>query len=164
MKKIKSTGIYFFMLILLVFIDQFTKYQAVYRLKENEDYILIPNILRFHYLENKGAAWGMLQGHTWLFVLITVIVLIVLVATFIKLPITKRFIPLKIALTFVAAGAIGNFIDRLLNQYVVDFIYFELIDFPIFNVADIYVCISAVFLLYLLIFFYKEEDLSWKDK
>ena len=65
-------------------------------------------------------------------------------------------------LVVLCAGAIGNFIDRIINGYVVDFIYFEIINFPIFNIADIYVCISVFLLLYLLIFHYKEEELTWK--
>ena len=62
------------------------------------------------------------------------------------------------SLLFFMAGAIGNFIDRITNQYVVDFFYFKLINFPIFNVADIYVTIAAVFMLFLGLFYYKEED------
>ena len=61
-------------------------------------------------------------------------------------------------LLFFMAGAIGNFIDRIINQYVVDFFYFKLINFPIFNVADIYVTIAAVFMLFFGLFYYKEED------
>ena len=61
-------------------------------------------------------------------------------------------------LLFFMAGAIGNFIDRIINQYVVDFFYFKLINFPIFNVADIYVTVAAVFMLFLGLFYYKEED------
>ena len=78
------------------------------------------------------------------------------------MPYQKKFIPLRIVLTILAAGAIGNFIDRITAGYVVDFIYFEIINFPIFNVADIYVCISVIILMYLLIFHYKEEELTWK--
>ena len=60
----------------------------------------------------------------------------------------------------IGAGAVGNFIDRMSNGYVVDFFYFKLINFPVFNVADIYVTLSAVFLVILLLFKYKEEDLN----
>ena len=67
--------------------------------------------------------------------------------------------PLKIAAVLIYAGAIGNFIDRIRQSYVVDFFYFKVINFPIFNVADIYVTCSAIFLAVLLIFCYKEEDL-----
>ena len=61
---------------------------------------------------------------------------------------------------FLSAGAIGNYIDRVSNNYVVDFIYFSLIDFPVFNVADIYVTVAIFFLLILILFYYKDEDLD----
>ena len=62
------------------------------------------------------------------------------------------------------AGGIGNFIDRVRFNYVVDFFYFKLIDFPIFNVADIYVSVSCVFLAILIIFFYKDKDFDFLGK
>ena len=64
-------------------------------------------------------------------------------------------------LSLIAAGAIGNMIDRIRFDYVVDFIYFVLINFPIFNVADIYVTVSTVALVVLLLFVYKENDLNF---
>ena len=164
MTKKKQGIIYSLLFIVLVVLDQLSKWGATLSLKNGSDKVLIPNILRLHYLENKGAAWGMLQGHTWLFTLITVIVFALLIFFFLKLPMKRRFVPLCISLTILASGAIGNFIDRIMNQYVIDFIYFEIIDFPIFNVADIYVSVSAFLLLFLLLFFYKEEELNWKKK
>ena len=56
------------------------------------------------------------------------------------------------------AGAIGNLIDRMIHHYVIDFFYFSLINFPIFNVADIYVTLSAIALILVIFFYYKEED------
>jgi signal peptidase II len=64
-------------------------------------------------------------------------------------------------LSLIAAGAIGNMIDRIRYDYVVDFIYFVFINFPIFNVADIYVSISTFVLIFILLFYYKEEDLNF---
>ena len=72
----------------------------------------------------------------------------------------KKFLPLRICAIFIASGAIGNVIDRVRLNYVVDFLYFKLIDFPIFNVADIYVTVAAVMLVILVCFYYKEEDLE----
>ena len=164
MTKKKQGIIYSLLFIVLVVLDQLSKWGATLSLENGSDKVLIPNILRLHYLENKGAAWGMLQGHTWLFTLITVIVFALLIFFFLKLPTKRRFVPLCISLTILASGAIGNFIDRIMNQYVIDFIYFEIIDFPIFNVADIYVSVSAFLLLFLLLFFYNEEELNWKKK
>ena len=77
----------------------------------------------------------------------------------------KKYIPLKILCGMITAGGIGNLIDRVRLNYVVDFIYFSLIDFPVFNVADIYVTTSMILLLILVFFYYKDEDfqfLKWK--
>ena len=73
---------------------------------------------------------------------------------------TKKLLPLRICAVFIFSGAIGNFIDRLKLGYVVDFFYFKLIDFPVFNVADIYVTVGTFILAFLLSFYYKEEDLD----
>lgn len=162
MKKIVSSIPYLVIFSVLVFADQLSKMVATAHLKNQPDIVLVKNILRFQYLENRGAAWGIFQGHTWLFSLITIFILSVIIFFFIKIPYKKKFLPLRIVLTILAAGAIGNFIDRITTGYVVDFIYFEIINFPIFNVADIYVCISVIILMYLLIFRYKEEELTWK--
>ncbi len=83
----------------------------------------------------------------------------------IKTPYQKKYIKLHITLVFIASGAIGNLIDRIRYDYVVDFLYFSLINFPIFNVADIYVTLSSIMLASLLLFVYKESDLDflfWK--
>ena len=61
----------------------------------------------------------------------------------------------------ICAGAVGNLIDRIRYQYVVDFFYFSLIDFPIFNVAACYAVIACILFAYLILFFYKEEELEW---
>ena len=78
----------------------------------------------------------------------------------------KRLRAMKIILMFVAAGAVGNLIDRIRLGYVIDFLYFELIDFPVFNVADCYITVSMFVILLLVIFFYKDEDynLIWPKK
>lgn len=162
MKKAYQNIPYFLLFLFLVAADRISKIAATIGLKDHADYILIEKILRFQYLENRGAAWGIFQGHTWLFSLITIIVFVVIVVFLFKIPAEKRYFPLRLTLVVLNAGAIGNFIDRIINGYVVDFIYFEIINFPIFNIADIYVCISVFLLLYLLIFHYKEEELTWK--
>ena len=82
----------------------------------------------------------------------------------IKIPFEKKYTKLQTALVFIAAGAIGNFIDRVSYNYVVDFLYFKLIDFPIFNVADIYVTVFAIYLAVLLLFVYKESDLEFLSR
>ena len=84
------------------------------------------------------------------------------------MPSTTRSLTFAVILIFFVAGAIGNLIDRIVNNYVVDFFYFKLINFPIFNVADIYVTVAAFAFIILGIFYYKEEDFEMifkkKDK
>lgn len=147
-------------IVVLVLFDQVSKFCAVQTLRGNEPIALIKNVLELRYLENRGAAFGIFQEKQWMFILITGGVILALLVLLPKIPEEKRYLPLKICLTVLASGAVGNLIDRVVQKYVVDFIYFRLIDFPIFNVADIYVTVSVIVLLYLLIFYYKEAELE----
>ncbi len=103
----------------------------------------------------------MLQDQKIFFVLIAVIILAVIVYVLVKAPYQKLYTKLHFTLVFIAGGAIGNLIDRLRYDYVVDFLYFSLINFPIFNVADIYVTLASIYLVILLLFVYKESDLEF---
>lgn len=144
--------------ILLVGFDQLTKYLAVLFLKGKDGIDIITNVFKLYYLENKGAAFGILKDKQWLFFIITIVFLLLVIYAYIKVPYTKKYFLFRINLILVISGAIGNLIDRILNKYVIDFIYFELIDFPIFNIADCYVTISAILFLILILFYYKDED------
>ena len=146
--------------VLLVF-DQLTKHLAVVYLKGTDGISLIGGVLKLFYLENEGAAFGMLQGMQPVFWILTAAFLVLAFWFFRKVPKTKRYMPLNTCVIFLVSGAIGNFIDRIVNKYVVDFIYFEAIDFPIFNVADIYVSLSVAALLLLILFYYKEGEFSF---
>lgn len=148
-------------LIILIFLDQFTKFLATKYLKglpDGKD--VIKNILKIQYLENKGAAFGLLQDKFVFFYIFTILFLFLFTFLYIKMPSDKRFCPINILLIFFLAGAIGNLIDRLRFKYVVDFIYVSIINFPIFNVADIYVTCSCFVFLFLIVFYYKEQDLA----
>lgn len=149
------------LMVLLIAADQATKYLAVVNLKDQPPLVLIDGVFELHYLENRGAAFGMLQGQKPFFIFIAAVILAVIVYVLIKAPYQKRYIKLHICLVFIASGAIGNLIDRIRYDYVVDFFYFSLINFPIFNVADIYVTLSAIYLVILLLFVYKEADLEF---
>lgn len=155
----KTNIICIIMFVLLTSIDQFTKQLASHFLQDGSIEI-IPGVLELRYLENKGAAWGILQNQTWFLVVVTLIVLGVIVYFFCRLPDMKHFFLLRLCLVMLASGALGNFLDRITNHYVIDFIYFSLINFPIFNFADCLVCISAAMLLFCLFFKYKESDFS----
>ena len=144
--------------VFLILLDQVTKLLALQNLKGQNPVTLIPDVFQLLYVENRGAAFGILQNRQWVFLIITVIVLAALVWALPKIPQERHFLPLTLCLCFIGAGAVGNMIDRIFRGYVVDFFYFKLIDFPVFNVADIYVTTAAVILIVLIVILYKEED------
>lgn len=150
--------------IVLVILDQITKSLAVTYLKDRPAYVLFEDVFELHYLENRGAAFGMLQNQKVLFVIIAVVMLTAITYILIKIPRTKHYYALEFLMVLIASGAVGNLIDRVSLGYVVDFFYFKLIDFPIFNVADIYVSVSCVLLAILLVFFYKDQDFSFLNR
>lgn len=149
----------------LVSLDLITKQMAVKYLS-NGSIDIIPKVFSFTLLEggNSGAAFGLFQGGFWLFTIITVIVIAVIVFVLKKIIFQKRYIPAHFTLILMLAGALGNFADRTItmikygHSYVIDFLYFELINFPIFNVADCYVTISAITMLLFGLFYYKDDD------
>ena len=159
-KKIKLLVFDLLFLSFLVFADQFTKYIAVLKLKNQPAFSIIDGVLEFNYLENRGAAFGMLQNQKIFFVFVALIFLGVIAYVLIKVPYEKKYRRLHVLLILIAGGAIGNLIDRLRLDYVVDFIYIVLINFPIFNVADIYVTAAAIALVVFILFYYKDEDLK----
>lgn len=150
--------------ILLVILDQITKNLAVVYLKDKPAYVIWDGVFELHYLENSGAAFGMLQNQKILFVSIAAVILVIIGYVLVKLPRNRHFVFLEALLVLIASGAVGNMIDRVQFNYVVDFFYFKLIDFPIFNVADIYVSVSCVLLAILVLFFYKDEDFDFLGK
>ncbi|MCI8661558.1 MAG: signal peptidase II [Lachnospiraceae bacterium] len=147
---------------LLVLLDQYTKYLAVLHLKGQKPFVLWSGVFELFYSENRGAAFGMLQGRQTFFFLIGILVLAAAVYVMLRLPSWKNshYRWLGICVILITSGAVGNMVDRILQQYVVDFLYFKLIDFPIFNVADIYVTTATATLLFLMIFYYTDEDLD----
>lgn len=144
-----------------VILDQWSKYMAVLHLQGTDGVDLIPGVFRLTYLENRGAAFGVLQGQQWFFYIITAVILVAVLLVYRRMPAGRKFLPLRVCAVLIVSGALGNLIDRVGQGYVVDFFYFELIDFPVFNVADIFVTVSAVLLAVLLLLYYKEEDLEY---
>lgn len=154
----------FSLIIILILADQLTKLWALAELRGSEGISVITGIFELQYLENRGAAFGILQNHKVLFLLITVLAAVLLTYIYARIPDDKKYIPLRICYVLLMAGAFGNMIDRAFRGYVVDFFYFKLIDFPIFNVADIYVTVTMVLLMGLILFYYKEEDLEFLSR
>ena len=151
----------FMLFVILIIMDQLTKHLAVVRLKNQSAYNLINGILEFNYLENRGAAFGVLQNQKYFFVFVALIFIGVIVFVLIKVPTQKKYYSLNILLVMIAAGAVGNMIDRVRYDYVVDFIYLVCIQFPIFNVADIYVTTATVILVFQILFVYKTNDFNF---
>lgn len=142
----------FFFVVLLVMMDQLSKFFVVSFLKGQSPYILIDGFLSFYYIENRGAAFGILQNSQLLFSIITIVVLLGLMIYLIK-NYKSSSLATKISLTLIIAGAVGNFIDRLRLKYVIDFISFRMFghDFAVFNLADSFIVIGTIIVMILVI-------------
>lgn len=148
-KRYKIQWIIFACFILL---DQVTKKVAQSVLKGKQTVHLIPQFLGFQYLENRGAAFGILQGQKIFFIMITIIALILLGAFYREISEKSTEDSLHLACVCIAAGAIGNLIDRIIRGYVIDFLLLEWISFPIFNFADCYITIGSIWFLFYFLF------------
>lgn len=145
---------------LLVALDQITKFIVRTSFTLYESHPLIKNVFYLTYIQNTGIAWGMFKNGRTIFLILTVLVLLVCACFYAKIPENKRFTPIRVCLVFLVSGAIGNMIDRISLRYVVDFFDFRLINFPIFNVADIYVTVSMIVLILLCAFYYHEHEID----
>lgn len=132
-------------ILFIVLFDQTTKFFAL-TLQTVDFQRFLPGILRFRYHENEGAAWGILADHRWVFMTVSVIAILVMIAILIQMRKERDWL-LFSSLAMFIGGGIGNMIDRIFRGYVIDFLEFEFIDFPIFNVADSFVTIGAVFMV-----------------
>ena len=159
--KLKRYGLFGLLTVLLIIFDQWTKSLAYNGLRVNGPIVLIDGVFEFLYSENRGAAFGILQGQKWFFLLVAAAVVVVVLVFLSKLPTERRYYPLFGCMVLLVSGAVGHVIDRLTLGFVVDFLYFKLINFPIFNVADCYVVVAAGCLILLTGFFYKDEDLDF---
>lgn len=148
----------------LLVLDQVTKKIAVQVLASGTVIPVIPGVLEFTYVQNRGAAFGILQNARPFFFVITAAALIFIGYILSRIPSGRKYIPAVLCLCAIAAGAVGNLIDRIALSYVRDFIYFSLIDFPVFNVADIYITCATIIMVLLCLFYYKEEDLAFLGK
>lgn len=149
-----SIVMYLLAVLMMVIVDQAVKYWAVTMLASIGTIPLIPGVLSLTYVENRGAAFSILENQIWLFVALAVVILCGIVYA---LKTDKIQAPIgKISLLVIAAGAIGNVIDRVVNHYVVDMIQLEFIRFPIFNIAG-YLCLCRRCLICLLLSLYPQR-------
>ena len=140
----------------LILLDQFTKLLAVAFLRGQEPFVIIPGVLEFNFTTNPGVAFGLFPGNRWVFIGLTAVVLAAILIVLLtgKVKAHRR---VTVSGVLIVAGGLGNLIDRVFRGEVVDFIYFKLINFPIFNLADCYVVIGAALLLIFYLFLFSEE-------
>ena len=125
---------------------------------------LVEGFMDLTFVENRGVAFGMFSGQRWFILLLTGVIAVGLVWFYVTMPKKKEYFPLRVSLVLVLSGAIGNIIDRLFRGYVVDFFEFTFFEWPVFNVADIYVVCGVILLALMILFVVKDEDLELKKK
>ncbi|MCQ2542945.1 MAG: signal peptidase II [Lachnospiraceae bacterium] len=166
MKKVLNYILPLLGIALIVGLDQYTKLLTLAHVKGTEGFYIINKVLRIYFVSNEGMAWGMFQNKQIVFIIITPIVIAGLIYLYLKMPLEKKYIWMRICVVFLTGGAIGNLIDRifrgeqLFHGSVVDMIYVELINFPVFNVADSFVSVGFVILV-VMMFIMKDDDLAW---
>lgn len=153
----------------LIMLDQLSKAFASSNLKNSDSVTVIKGFFDLTYVENRGAAWGVLSGRISILVIITVILIPVFVFCMLRIYKNKELLDssklksvslLHFDLILLLSGAVGNFIDRIIKGYVVDFFQFTFFDFPVFNVADCYITIGAVFFIVIYMFLLKDDDIT----
>ncbi len=146
-------------IVLCIAADQLTKICAAANLKDISTLPIIENIFHFTYVENRGAAFGMLADHRWVFMILSVVGI---AAIFVYLTMTKpKSWWMRLALCFIVGGGVGNMIDRIARGYVIDFIDCRFINFYVFNVADSFVCVGcAMFIIAVIIDEVRERKLK----
>ena len=141
----------------LIAIDQLTKWWASTTLADGTVIPVIRDVFVFQYTENRGVGFSLLQNQRWLFIPISILIALAIVVVLLRSPLRKR--PLFCGIcVLILSGAIGNLIDRIFLGYVIDFLYFKLIDFPIFNFADCCVVVGAILLCAYILFGIKEME------
>ncbi len=155
-KNSGSLKIWLFTAACVVLIDQISKLLAKRFLEPVGDFPIIGGVLHLTYVENTGAAFGILKNHRWIFMSVSCVAVLALL---VYLAVARNSTGMLggISLAMIIGGGIGNMIDRVLSGYVIDFINFELIDFAVFNIADSAVCIGAVLLIVYVLFLDKRD-------
>lgn len=159
--KIKWLIIFLLIMTVSIFVDQYTKLLAIKYLQGKEAYSLIENVLELRFFSNTGIAWSMLEGQLFFILFTGIVFLSVMLFFIIKLPDEKKFHSMYILCGVLGGGALGNMIDRIRLGYVVDFIYVSIIDFPIFNVADMFIVVSLIIVAIYVLFVFKEDDFAF---
>ncbi len=147
--------------LLLVALDQISKFATLKYLKPVFSIEVIKDILSFTYVENRGAAFGILQNARFVFIVFTIIAIAVLI--WYKYKHRPQGILINTSLCLVLSGAVGNMIDRIFRGFVVDMIEVTFIDYPVFNVADCFVVVGTILMIIYILFVYKEPKKADQD-
>ena len=149
---------YILLAALMIALDQVVKYWALTSLQAQQTIPLLENVFHLTYVENRGAAFSLFAqfDSRWIFVVLAVIVSVAIMVVLYKHLIQTALG--RWSLVLVAAGALGNAIDRVAHGFVVDLFDFRLIHFPVFNVADIFICVGGVLFVIYFLFQHKDED------
>lgn len=142
---------------ILVVLDQLTKVLALQYLKPVGSVTVFPHALDFTFVENRGVAFGLFSGQRWFILLVTAVICVGLIWYWKSLPQKKEYQPLRISLLLILGGAISNILDRLFRGYVVDYLEVTFIDWPVFNLADIFVVVGTILMAIMVLFVLKDE-------
>ena len=142
--------------IILTVADQLIKIWAIYSLEPVGSITIIENIFSLTYVENRGAAWGMMAGAKWYLIIMPIVIIVAAIAYLI---IKKLSDPLLLwSVMLIVSGGLGNLIDRIFRGFVVDYLHATFIDFPVFNLADCCITIGAgLLILYVILSDIKER-------
>lgn len=159
---IRDCVVHMVLMIAVLVADQLTKWWARTALP-GAPVIVWKDVFSFRLIYNTGASFGIFQGKTLALTIFSIVGMAAIAGFYFWLPKVKKMRPMRITLAMIVAGGIGNIIDRIWMGKVTDMISFDLINFPVFNVADIGVTCGAIVMCVLWIFYYKEEDFDkWK--
>jgi signal peptidase II len=159
------------LVVLLIVIDQVSKFLVRENLAD-KDVIVLKGVFRFTFVKNTGAAWGIFSriSNSAVFLsILSILILAFVLFLYFRIPNEGKYAPLQVLLVLIVSGAIGNLIDRFMLKYVTDFLFFELINFPVFNIADCYITVACFLLLILILTKYRNDELEFlsfkkKDK
>lgn len=154
--------LYILLTILLIVIDQISKYLVRAHIPLGEHVPFLPHVMDFTYVQNTGAAFSILEEHTWILTAVSAVVVVVMAAALFKKFFTHPLGVLPVVL--VIAGGIGNLIDRAAFGYVTDMFHTLFMNFAVFNVADICITVGAFWLAAYVLFFYDKLEPKEADK
>lgn len=161
-KKVIEYVLHIALAAVLIVADQAVKFFVERDLAGGKDIVLIKGVFRFLYSKNTGAAWGSFKNMTFILTVLSFVLAAVIAWIYYRTPAEgKKYRFFRYVLILLFSGAVGNGIDRAVRGYVIDFIYFELIDFPVFNIADCYITVSMFAVIIMFLFIFKDNDLNF---